>query len=107
MPLGDRLRLGCLLTTPEAMVLIPIHDHQRIATLAPWGPALRAPDRLLMALHATATATPSAGLRHISPPGCCCGPGGLLLIRAAASTTGSCLTAARLAHCGRIACYGL
>jgi hypothetical protein len=47
--LADRLRLGWILTTPEALALIPEHDRQRIAALDPAGRPF-APDRLRVAL---------------------------------------------------------
>jgi hypothetical protein len=47
--LADRLRLGWLLTTPEAMALIPGHDQQRLAALDADGRPF-APDRLRVAL---------------------------------------------------------
>jgi hypothetical protein len=47
--LADRLRLGWLLTTPEAMALIPGHDQQRLAALDADGQPF-APDRLRVAL---------------------------------------------------------
>ena len=47
--LRDRLRLGWLLTTPEALELIPKHDQAVIAALDPAGQPF-APDRLRVAL---------------------------------------------------------
>ncbi|MFN7741557.1 MAG: hypothetical protein ACK5RA_15100, partial [Cyanobacteriota bacterium] len=47
--LADRLRLGWLLTTPEAMALIPGHDQRRLAVLDADGQPF-APDRLRVAL---------------------------------------------------------
>jgi hypothetical protein len=47
--LVDRLRLGWLLTTPEAMALIPGYDQQRLAVLDADGRPF-APDRLRVAL---------------------------------------------------------
>jgi hypothetical protein len=47
--LADRLRLGWLLTTPEALALIPGHDQQRLAALDAEGRPF-APDRARVAL---------------------------------------------------------
>jgi hypothetical protein len=47
--LADRLRLGWLLTTPEALALIPAHDGQRLAVLDAKGRPF-APDRPRVAL---------------------------------------------------------
>jgi hypothetical protein len=47
--LDKRLKLGWLLTTPEAMALIPGHDQQRLAALDADGRPF-APDRLRVAL---------------------------------------------------------
>lgn len=59
--LADRLRLGWLLTTPEAMELIPHHDQQRLAALAP-GARPFAPDRLRVALAPKLAALQALGL---------------------------------------------
>ncbi|MEB3362011.1 MAG: hypothetical protein VKI42_07810, partial [Synechococcaceae cyanobacterium] len=47
--LRDRLRLGWLLTSPEAIALVPEHDRQRIAALDAAGRPFE-PDRLRVAL---------------------------------------------------------
>ena len=47
--LRDRLRLGWLLTTPEALALVPGHDRAAIAALDPTGRPFE-PDRLRVAL---------------------------------------------------------
>lgn len=59
--LADRLRLGWLLTTPEALALIPSHDQQRLAVLAADGRPF-APDRLRVALAPKLAALQALGL---------------------------------------------
>ncbi len=55
--LADRLRLGWLLTTPEAIALIPGHDQQRLAALDfAAGETIAATDPDLIALHGQAIA---------------------------------------------------
>jgi hypothetical protein len=53
--LRDRLRLGWILTTPEALALIPEHDRQRIAALDAAGRPFE-PDRVRVALAPRVTA---------------------------------------------------
>ena len=48
--LADRLRLGWILTNPEALALIPAHDRQRLAALDPDDGRPFAPDRPRVAL---------------------------------------------------------
>lgn len=62
--LAERLRLGWLLTTPEAMALIPGHDQQRIAALAP-GAQPFAPDRLRVALAPRVAALQALGVPRL------------------------------------------
>jgi hypothetical protein len=55
--LADRLRLGWLLTTPDAMALIPGHDQQRLAALDfAAGETIAATDPDLIVLHSYAIA---------------------------------------------------
>jgi hypothetical protein len=55
--LADRLRLGWLLTTPDAMALIPGHDQQRLAALDfAAGETIAATDPDLIVLHGHAIA---------------------------------------------------
>jgi len=58
--LRDRLRLGWLLTTPEARELVPGHDWQACAALDPHGQAF-APDRLRATLGPKLTALQAVG----------------------------------------------
>ena len=62
--LVDRLRLGWLLTTPEAMALIPGHDQQRLAALDADGRPF-APDRLRVALAPKLAALQALGLPQL------------------------------------------
>ena len=62
--LADRLRLGWLLTTPEAMALIPGHDQQRLAALDADGRPF-APDRLRVALAPKLAALQALGLPQL------------------------------------------
>jgi len=62
--LRDRLRLGWLLTTPEALALIPLHDAQQIATLDPTGRPF-APDRLRVALAPRVLALQALGIPQL------------------------------------------
>jgi hypothetical protein len=62
--LADRLRLGWLLTTPEAMALIPGHDQQRLAALDADGRPF-APDRLRVALAPKLAALHALGLPQL------------------------------------------
>jgi hypothetical protein len=62
--LADRLRLGWLLTTPEAMALIPGHDQQRLAVLDADGQPF-APDRLRVALAPKLAALQALGLPQL------------------------------------------
>ena len=62
--LRDRLRLGWLLTTPEALALIPGHDQQRIAALDPTGRPF-APDRLRVTLGPKVAALIALGLPQL------------------------------------------
>ena len=58
----ERLQLGWLLTTPEAVALIPSHDRQRVAALDPHGRPF-GPDRLRVALGPKVAAMLSQSLR--------------------------------------------
>ena len=62
--LRDRLRLGWILTTPEALALIPGHDQQRIAALDPTGQPF-APDRLRVTLGPKVAALIALGLPQL------------------------------------------
>jgi len=62
--LADRLRLGWLLTTPEAVALIPGHDEQRLAALDADGQPF-APDRLRVALAPKVAALQALGLPQL------------------------------------------
>ncbi len=59
--LRDRLRLGFLLTSPEALALIPAHDRAAIAALDAAGRPF-APDRLRVALAPRITALLALGV---------------------------------------------
>jgi hypothetical protein len=59
--LRDRLRLGWLLTTPEALPLVPEHDRLRIAALDVSGRPFE-PDRLRVALAPRVAALQSLGV---------------------------------------------
>lgn len=59
--LRDRLRLGWLLTTPEALALLPAHDQAAIAALDPAGRPFE-PDRLRVSLGQTVAALQALGL---------------------------------------------
>ncbi len=59
--LRDRLRLGWLLTTPEALPLVPEHDRLRIAALDASGRPFE-PDRLRVALAPRVAALQSLGV---------------------------------------------
>jgi len=62
--LNDRLRLGWMLTTPEALALIPAHDWQRLAALDAHGRPF-APDRLRVALAPKVAALQALGLPQL------------------------------------------
>ena len=62
--LADRLRLGWLLSTPEALALVPTHDQQRIAALDPAGRPF-APDRLRVALAPRLAAMQALGVPEL------------------------------------------
>lgn len=62
--LRERLRLGWLLTTPEALALIPQHDQQQIAALDPTGQPF-APDRLRVTLGPKAAALAVLGMPQL------------------------------------------
>jgi hypothetical protein len=62
--LADRLRLGWLLTTPEAVALIPGHDEQQLAALDADGRPF-APDRLRVALAPKLVALQALGLPQL------------------------------------------
>ena len=59
--LADRLRLGWILTTPEALALVPEHDRQQIAALDPAGRPFE-PDRLRVTLASQVAALQSLGV---------------------------------------------
>ena len=59
--LADRLRLGWILTTPEALALVPEHDRQQIAALDPTGRPFE-PDRLRVTLASRIAALQSLGV---------------------------------------------
>lgn len=59
--LRDRLRLGWLLTTPEAAALVPEHDWRAVDALDPHGQPF-APDRLRVALAPRLAALTALGL---------------------------------------------
>lgn len=62
--LRDRLRLGWLLTDPEAVALVPAHDQQQITALDPHGRPF-APDRLRVALAPKVAALQALGLPQL------------------------------------------
>jgi hypothetical protein len=62
--LADRLRLGWLLTTPEAFALVPEHDRQQIAALDPDGMPFE-PDRQRVALGSPLGAMVALGLPRL------------------------------------------
>ena len=62
--LADRLRLGWLLSTPEALALVPTHDQQRIAALDPAGRPF-APDRLRVAIAPRLAAMQALGVPEL------------------------------------------
>jgi hypothetical protein len=62
--LRDRLRLGWILATTEALALIPGHDQQRIAALDPTGQPF-APDRLRVALGPKVAAMVALGVPQL------------------------------------------
>ncbi|MEB3276193.1 MAG: DUF3854 domain-containing protein [Cyanobacteriota bacterium] len=62
--LGDRLRLGWLLTTPEALALVPAHDQARVAALDDNGRPF-APDRLRVALAPRVAALQALGVPQL------------------------------------------
>ena len=62
--LRDRLRLGWLLSTPEALALIPQHDWRAVEALDPTGRPF-APDRLRVALAPRVTALQALGLPRL------------------------------------------
>jgi len=62
--LRDRLRLGWLLTSPEALGLIPEHDRQRIAALDAAGRPFE-PDRLRVALAPRIAALQALGVPRL------------------------------------------
>ncbi len=81
--LADPLRLGWILTTPEALALVPEHDSQQIAALDPAGRPFE-PDRLRVTLGSRIAALwASVGVlwscwpddQPPSPPGPCRRPG--------------------------------
>ena len=59
--LRDRLRLGWLLTTPEALALVPARDQAAVAALDPLGRPFE-PDRLRVAIAPCITALQALGL---------------------------------------------
>jgi hypothetical protein len=59
--LRDRLRLGWLLTTPEALALVPARDQAAVAALDPLGRPFE-PDRLQVAIAPRITALQALGL---------------------------------------------
>lgn len=59
--LRDRLRLGWLLTTPEALDLVPARDQAAVAALDPLGRPFE-PDRLRVAIAPRITALQALGL---------------------------------------------
>jgi hypothetical protein len=62
--LADRLRLGWILTTPEALALIPGHDQQQLAALDADGRPF-APDRPRVALAPRVVALQGLGLPQL------------------------------------------
>jgi hypothetical protein len=62
--LGNRLRLGWLLTTPEAMALIPSHDQQQLAALDADGRPF-APDRPRVTLALKVAALQALGVPQL------------------------------------------
>jgi hypothetical protein len=62
--LRDRLRLGWLLTCPEALALIPAHDQAAIAALDPTGRPF-APDRLRVSLAPRIAALQALGVPQL------------------------------------------
>jgi len=62
--LRDRLRLGWLLTTPEALALVSEHDRQRIAALDAAGRPFE-PDRLRVALSPRIAALQALGVPRL------------------------------------------
>jgi hypothetical protein len=62
--LRDRLRLGWLLTCPEALALIPAHDAAAVAALDPTGRPF-APDRLRVALAPRVAALQALGVPRL------------------------------------------
>ena len=62
--LRDRLRLGWLLTSPEALALVPEHDRQRIAALDAAGRPFE-PDRLRVALAPRIAALQALGVPRL------------------------------------------
>jgi hypothetical protein len=62
--LRDRLRLGWLLTTPDALALIPAHDAAAVAALDRTGRPF-APDRLRVALAPRVAALQALGLPQL------------------------------------------
>lgn len=62
--LADRLRMGWLLTTPEALALIPGHDRGRLAMLDSEGRPF-APDRARVALAPKAATLQALGLPQL------------------------------------------
>jgi hypothetical protein len=62
--LRDRLRLGWLLTSPEAIGLVPEHDRQRIAALDAAGRPFE-PDRLRVALAPRIAALQTLGVPRL------------------------------------------
>ena len=62
--LADRLRLGWMLTTPEALALIPGHDGQQLAALDAQGRPF-APDRPRVALAPKLAALQALGLPQL------------------------------------------
>jgi hypothetical protein len=62
--LRDQLRLGWLLTTPEALALVPNHDQAAISALDPAGRPF-APDRLRVAIGQQLSALQALGLPQL------------------------------------------
>jgi hypothetical protein len=62
--LADRLRLGWMLTTPEALALIPAHDQQQLAALDADGRPF-APDRPRVALAPRVVALQGLGVPQL------------------------------------------
>ena len=62
--LADRLRLGWMLTTPEALALIPAHDQQQLAALDAGGRPFE-PDRARVALAPKLAALQALGLPQL------------------------------------------